>query len=458
MCFFLFLLLLLLLILLSYAGPNFCRVNFSHLSYLNFCHVNFSYLLCPSSSICSADLQHLHTWRAQSSQGHGQDSRAHGGRRITRRRRATKQAALQAGKAKDAASFINIENPEATIAAYCGCNDIGTFRRFYTSPLVLPYYIKIQAYRGYKRRTYWATDEDPEDVYPVNDGDTRKRNLGYGVGLIAWQMLRGLQKRISSNMLTIDEEGFTKLTNCKFRETYPLSKDEVSSFGPFSGECNIEALNRCLCLFSHIKYTTNKSQWDKRFFETSAWDASVMISAEYLPDWMRAQELADVVESPDEFSGPLGEEPLSVTVVWKHASKNRKNVAYVAELEEQEAFGQMHKSVVIAVTSSMLIPEVRDRIREASKLHEFDGKLAQLTLHTEQEPEADFPALHANWDVIFGMLRKHPNATFSCLFELRPDGQSLWEYGGPPAVLCDYIETKQGDAVSKQKLTSGQAE
>jgi hypothetical protein len=72
-------------------------------------------------------------------------------RRISSRRRITRQPqVLTAGKAGNASSFLTIDNPEATVAAYCGCNDIGTFRRFYTSPLVLPCYIKSLKYSGYR--------------------------------------------------------------------------------------------------------------------------------------------------------------------------------------------------------------------------------------------------------------------------------------------------------------------
>ena len=117
-------------------------------------------------------------------------------RKTTNRRRVSKEAPLKAGKANDATSFINKDNPEATIAAYCGCDDVGIFRRFYTSALVLPYYVKSLKYRGYGRRTvlsllgdlpydqYWASDEDPEEVYPLTDAEKRGSNFNYGMGLI----------------------------------------------------------------------------------------------------------------------------------------------------------------------------------------------------------------------------------------------------------------------------------
>jgi hypothetical protein len=80
-------------------------------------------------------------------------ARSSAAKRTIRRRLNTRQArVLQAGKAGSPSSFITIVNPEATVAAYCGFNDIGQFRRFYTSPLVLPFYIKSLEYRGYRRR------------------------------------------------------------------------------------------------------------------------------------------------------------------------------------------------------------------------------------------------------------------------------------------------------------------
>lgn len=391
--------------------------------------------------------------------------------KTTPRRRAGKQVALEPGKPKRPTTFVNIENPEATIAAYCGFNDIGPFRRFYTSNLVLPLYVKTLSYKYTKRKTlelladlpydqYWASDDDPQVVYPPKAQVARKENPNYGVALIAWQLLRTVRKGVSTDSGAADRATFTKLTECKLPDAPPpMPQDQVPSFGPFTGECELEALNRCLCLFAHIKHTTNKSQWDRRF-ATPTWDASVKISIEYQPDWMREREAVEV-ELPDDFAcvGPPPTEEQAVTVVWKHASKNKLNAAYVAEMTEQDLVSQIPKTATITVTRAMLGPEVRDRIREAFTLHQVDGQLHQLTLHAEQELEKDFPALEADWDLILDVIFKHPgNTSFTCLFRLRADGESPWEYGGPPAVLRDYIEAAQGDVVSKQKLTPQHAE
>jgi hypothetical protein len=218
-------------------------------------------------------------------------------KRTTGRRKSSKLQALQVGKANDPSSLINLDNPEATIAAYCGVNDVGRFQRFYTSPLVIPHYLNSLAYRGHHRRTvlslladlphdvYWASDEDPAKVYPLDQESTRKTNLTYRIGLILWQFLRSLRKGLLANTPAIDCAKYTKLTKCKLPiPSTPLSSAEVPSFGSFPRECEMEALNRCLCLFAHMKYTTNKSQWDKRFFGKLVWDESVMITTEYQPD------------------------------------------------------------------------------------------------------------------------------------------------------------------------------
>jgi hypothetical protein len=392
-------------------------------------------------------------------------------RRTTARRRKSKLAALTAGKPQDASSFINIDGPEATIAAYCGCNDIGLFRRFWTSPLVLPFYMASLDYRGYQRRNVlsllgdlpydqnWASDKDVSQVYPVKAKDEEvTHNRNYGAGLIAWQMLRSLRKGLSTDTPTLDEERFTQLTGCTLpKASKTLIDAEVPLFGPFPGECELEALNRCFRLFAHIKFTTNKSQWEKRFFGNKPWDTPVSISIEYQPDWMRALDSVAVVEAPDEFTGPPppAEASKSVTVSWKTDSINKKNRSYVAQLTAEDLLSQVPKSVVIDMTPSMLGSEVRDRIRQAFKLHEFEGQLAQLTLH---HAENTFPALDADWDVILDVLLKHPDATFSCLMRPLGDGESPWEYDGPPAILRNYLEAKQGDVVSKQILSAEQSE
>jgi hypothetical protein len=386
-------------------------------------------------------------------------------RRITARRKPNKHAPIQAGKAKDASSFSNIENPEATIAAYCGYSDIGTFRRFYTSALVLPFFIRsITCYRGYNRRTvlsllgdlpyneYWASDQEPEEQYPVVGVDTEilKTNRNYGMALTLYQMLRTIRKGLSRSSIECVRQQFIKHTGCELPPASALKKDEIPLFGPFPGECEVEPLNRCLCLLQHIKHTTNKSQWDKRFFGTKPWDSSVSITDEYVPEFMRTVQAADVGEAPDEFTGPLPEQTRVITVTWKQGSKHKKNAAYVTLMKDQDMLSQIPKSVEIAITSSMLGPEVRDRIREAFRMHENDAQLEQLTLTHD---ENDFPALDADWEEIFGLLTKHDDAMFSCILRERDDGESPWEYGGPPAMLRNFLETKEGDVAAKQQLT-----
>jgi hypothetical protein len=237
-------------------------------------------------------------------------------KKITSRRRAIARAPMNPGNHDVAGSFIKIEGPEGMIAAYCGIHDIGRFRRFYTSPLVMPYYLKSLAYHGYRRRIvlsllrdkpedYWTSDEDPQKEYPLDDA----ANKNYCMGLNLSQMLRGLRKGLSADTPTLDKASFTKLTDRQLPTTSrPLSADEVPSFGPFAQESKLEAINRCLCLFAHIKYTLYKSQWNKRFFGKIPWDAAVQVTVEYQPDWMR---------TPDESSGPPPDEPIFITVAWK---------------------------------------------------------------------------------------------------------------------------------------------
>jgi hypothetical protein len=389
-------------------------------------------------------------------------------RKTTNRRRVSKEAPLKAGKANDATSFINKDNPEATIAAYCGCDDVGIFRRFYTSALVLPYYVKSLKYRGYGRRTvlsllgdlpydqYWASDEDPEEVYPLTDAEKRGSNFNYGMGLILWQMLRGIRKGLSPSSPKLDEGDFTRQTGRVLPQASPLNPEDTPSFGPFAGECEVEALNRCLCLLQHVKYTTSKSQWEKRFFSATPWDASKRILGDYAPDWMRTIDSVDALEAPDEFMGSsVVEETKVVTVFWKQASKHKRNAAYVEKLREEDILLEVPKSAEITFTASMLGPEVRDRIREAFKLHQYEGQLEQLTLMMGNE---GMPALDADWETVFKTLQQHADATFSCLLRERDDGESPWEYGGPPATLRDFLEVKQDDVAPKHPQSSEQTE
>lgn len=98
--------------------------------------------------------------------------------RRTSRRRKTGYDEHTIGSGK---SFSKIENLEATVAAYCGFDDVGKFREFYTSVWVTLYYLMFLKYRKQlQRRTisildnapyegYWATDDDPSQVYPPDE-------------------------------------------------------------------------------------------------------------------------------------------------------------------------------------------------------------------------------------------------------------------------------------------------
>ena len=68
------------------------------------------------------------------------------------------------------------------------------------------------------------------------------------------------------------------------------------------------------------------------------------------------------------------------------------------------------------------------------------------------------PALNADWETVFKTLQQHADATFSCLLRERDDGESPWEYGGPPATLRDFLEVKQDDVALKQPQLSEQTE
>ena len=82
------------------------------------------------------------------------------------------------------------------------------------------------------------------------------------------------------------------------------------------------------------------------------------------------------------------------------------------KLREEDILLEVPKSAEITFTASMLGPEVRDRIREAFKLHQYEGQLEQLTLMMGNE---GMPALDADWETVFKTLQQHADATFLCL-------------------------------------------
>ncbi|KAF1953204.1 hypothetical protein CC80DRAFT_551590 [Byssothecium circinans] len=193
-----------------------------------------------------------------------------------------------------------------------------------------------------------------------------------------------------------------------------------------------------------MKHITSDSQWTLRSGIQQC-DAPTAIPIEYAPDWMRGiDSLADdMAEMPDEFSAAqhpaAADEWRRIQVVWKHASRHKKNAVYVQELEEQDVFDDAPKNVTITIKNRNVFgPQVRDSIREAFKLHEDDGELQQLTLHAEQEQDKSYPA-------------QDPSLSFTCLFRQRDSNEMPWEYGGPPAVLLNYLEAKEGGVVSEMR-------
>jgi hypothetical protein len=111
---------------------------------------------------------------------------------------------------------------------------------------------------------YWASDHDSNKSDPLQDVVTQKRHLHYVPGLLAWQMFRGLRKVGPGDITDVpsnDRDAFTEHTGCKLPgPSAVLTAKEVPSLGAFDGECNLEALIRCLCLFAHMRSMTNKTK------------------------------------------------------------------------------------------------------------------------------------------------------------------------------------------------------
>lgn len=240
--------------------------------------------------------------------------------KITRRRK----AGYETHRKGDEKSFAKIENPEATVAAYCGFSDIGRFRSFYTSDWVLPYYIKYLRYKRHNRtRTmsllkdapyeeYWETDDDPLLVYPPDETFTTSAEqnhcLSYGAGLVAWQLLRQLRKGVLENEDTVSNRAeFTTVTGCQLptnMSSFP--KGNLPNSGPLAAfqELDLEPLNRCLSVFAHMKYATAPSQWKPRFLGKTAWNLNSTITLDFVPSWTIPSGNVTVAEAPDQSTAP----------------------------------------------------------------------------------------------------------------------------------------------------------
>ncbi|KAL5372897.1 hypothetical protein DPSP01_013126 [Paraphaeosphaeria sporulosa] len=398
----------------------------------------------------------------------------------TTRRRKT---GFQEWKKGDGKSFAKIEGPEATVAAYCGFNDIGDFRRFYTSDWVLPFYTAFLSYRKHNRKqtmsllndapydTYWATQENPAKVYPPDEkfenAAKASSRMSYGAGLVAWQFLRQLRARVLSfDDSAKNQTNFTKSTTCQLPgEMSPYPKEKLPDLGPKTDfhEHELEPLNRCLSLFAHMKYATSPSQWGPRFFGKTAWDAPLMIHQDFVPQWMVPADAVTAPEAPDEFTAsPKMVQSRKVTVVWSFRSKNAKGIEFVEYVKENGEYENMSKKITVTMDEDMSGDEARDKIREGLGLESLKGQLETLALCAEKEDDDCVPALVDDWDpirkVVFKYPDQDPSLSFSCIIRLREDDEGLWESSEPPASLKNFLEQHTNDVAPKVPVTAERRE
>lgn len=107
-----------------------------------------------------------------------------------------------------------------------------------------------------------------------------------------------------------------------------------------------------------------------------------------------------------------------MTVSWNRESKNRAQRDFVnAKMTD---LSQIPESVVLTLTDSLWVPEVRDIVTHAFRLHESEGRVTSLTFHYGDKYLED--SLNS-WQVISDALFEHEDARFTCMVELGGDGQ-----------------------------------
>lgn len=400
----------------------------------------------------------------------------------TRRRNQTKVYTV--GKQKQKDSFINIDNPEATIAAYCGFNDIGTFRNFLLSPWVISFYVRYLEYSAHSHKTtisllddapyeeYWQHEAEVDTIYPLEkifvNKHEKKTQLSYGAGLVAWQFLRQIRKGVLKYANEDAAASFSALTKRQLPQGVKApTKSNLPNFGPFEqwDETELEPLNRCLCLFAHLKYVTSPTQWDTRFHGRTPWNSSVLVGIDYVPNWMVGTEVAER-QAPDEVQdSELIMQTRTLEVRWKCKSKNQKNIQFVNELQDRDNYDEVPKKVKVLLNEQMTGPELRDKIREAFYLHQHDGQLEQLILNApskDEEEDMTFNVLNCDWDTVTKVIFDYPDEDtplyFTVLMRVRDDTESPWENEGPPSPLAPFLTVKDSDVAPKEPMTAAERE
>ncbi|KAF2002153.1 hypothetical protein P154DRAFT_618890 [Amniculicola lignicola CBS 123094] len=373
---------------------------------------------------------------------------------------------LEPGMLKTPSSFINIENPELTIAAYCGFKNLGVFRRFYLSDFVLPFFNAFTEYKGYSRKhtlglleeaqkEVWDADEDVRQKFPLTkDVDTAegtKTQLNYGVGLIAWQLLRTVRKGVLASGTDTDAERkkFEQTTKQALPPLLPFPAEHLPNLGPHDGETHLEALNRVLCLFQHMRHVIMPLQWGRRFNEPKQWDASSVIGPEWVPRWMRQVEEDTSPPSSSSSSNGLGELPDESTPTSEKKTAIESRPVNIKWKKQSQMYPQQKKYLAFLEDSDVL-----DSIKT-----EVVITIPNQNTPGGHGPEKSFPALKGDWEEILAIVFNHkandPAVYFTCLFMERGDGVSPWEFNGPPPMFEALLEAV---AAKKQHAAAAAAE
>lgn len=145
-------------------------------------------------------------------------------------------------------------------------------------------------------------------------------------------------------------------------------------------------------------------------------------------------------KAPDQ--NPGSQHPVqtrNIRVVWRINSPHPKGAAFVANLKARNIFKNLPKHITVTIDSNMMVPEIRDRIRQECRLDEINGQLEQLKpcFVDDEGDEETIPALTSDWDgvreVFFGSSHGDEDVYFTCIIRLRKDLEGVWENYGPPS-------------------------
>jgi hypothetical protein len=199
--------------------------------------------------------------------------------------------------------------------------------------------------------------------------------------------------------------------------------DKLPCLGPFGGETDMEAINRCLVLFGHLNHISNPQNWTTKYvgnaklLDPLAWLKPQAIGESFVPPWMRV---------------------ITVTFDWYSIP----HTAFKMQLAKQGRDGEFPGSVDVELSWHFDDHDVLNSVRAAFDCPGFKAQLDSLEFHFDDEDSVDddfdgiwieFSPFDLEWEKIRDLLWGG-STPIRCPVDFCPleYGEEVYQDGSPP--------------------------